>query len=450
MKILFIVTQSEFGGAQRFVFEAARYFAQQDGNEVIIMSGEGDGALFAQFSIFNGSVALTTSSSLSGSAELTNEVLRAEGLSESKGFQFSNKTKIKTISLKYLKRTPGLINAILSVKEIVGFLKSEKPEVLFLCSTTAGILGSIAASIYKNKKKFRVSSFEFRVVYRIGGWAFRDPRPWWQNKIILWLEKLTARFKDKIIVNSEIDQKLAIKYKICAKEKIVKIYNGVDINQLEFLSKDEAIAYISDREQFSITSYPQRDGQKGKIVGCVANFYKTKGLEYLIEAIHLLSFKFRVSLPNDGRASFETIIIGDGRERKKLEKLIAKYGLEKTVFLVGKIPDAYKYLKAFDIFVLPSLKEGFPWIILEAMAAAVPIVATSVGAVPEIIENEKQGLLVPPKNSRVLAEKIAWLLEHPSEAREMARLAREKAKNQFTREKMLSQTAEIIFGKNER
>ena len=420
MKILFIVTQSEFGGAQRFVFEAAQYFAEQ-GNEVIVAAGEGDSGLNEKLKMKN---------------EKSFGKLRM--VSETEPPQ----CKIK--NLKYLKRQPGLLNAILSIKEIINSLKQERPEVLFLCSTTAGILGSVAASIYK--KKFRVSSFEFQVIYRIGGWAFRDPRPWWQNKIIIWLEKFTTRLKDKIIVNSEIDRELAIKYKICPPEKIVKIYNGVNTKQLQFLPKDEAITILNEKLKMK-NEKPQCKNKNDTIVGCVANFYKTKGLKYLIEAVHLLCSEFRLPAKWEGVSSFKAVIIGDGRERKKLESLIKKYGLEQTVFLVGKIPDAYKYLKAFDVFVLPSLKEGFPWIILEAMAAQTPIVATSVGAVAEIIENEKQGLLAPPKNSQGLAEKIAWLLARPAEAREMADSAREKVEQQFTREKMLSQTEEIIFGK---
>ena len=66
---------------------------------------------------------------------------------------------------------------------------------------------------------------------------------------------------------------------------------------------------------------------------------------------------------------------------------------------LGFIPDAYKYLKAFDVFVLPSVKEGFPWTVIEAMAAGVPSVATNVGAVVEIIENNKSGILVKPRDS---------------------------------------------------
>ncbi len=138
------------------------------------------------------------------------------------------------------------------------------------------------------------------------------------------------------------------------------------------------------------------------------------------------------------------IIIGEGKERPKLEGLIKKYSLEDKVLLAGRIPDAYKYLKAFDVFVLPSLKEGFPWIILEAMAAELPIVATKVGALPEIIENGREGFLVEPKNSQTLAEKIKWLLENPQEAKVMGIQAKAKLAKEFSFQRMIKETEKLL------
>lgn len=369
MKILFIITKSEVGGAQRYILDTSVSLAKQ-GYDVLVAAG-GNGPLLKRVK--------------------------------------SQESNVETFSLKRLKKTPGLINTLFSIREIYNLLKKERPDVLFLNSTVAGVIGSITGRFYKKA----------RVIYRIGGWAFRDPRPQWQNRIILWLEKYTARFKDKIIVNCEIDQQLAIKYKIAEKEKIHKIYNGLNIEKLEFLPKDVA------RKKLLSGNYPNE-----RIIGCVANFYKTKGLKYLIEAVHL--------------ANTKTVIIGDGPLRPEFEKLIKKYKLENQVFLVGRIPDAYKYLKAFDVFVLPSLKEGFPWIILETMAAQIPIIATNVGAIPEIIEDGKEGLLIEPKNSQKLAEKIIYVLEHPQETQKMAYLAKQKLVQQFTLEKMLEETKAVL------
>ena len=392
-KILFIVTQSEMGGAQRYIVEVASVLSKR-GFEILIAAGEGDGKLFEQFSISN------------------------------------NQLSIKLLALKHLKRIPKPWQAVFSVGEIFKVLKRERPDVLFLCSTMAGILGCLASLFYKLMINNQLS-----IIYRIGGWAFRDPRPWWQRKVIILAEKLTAPLKDKIIVNSEVDRQLAIKYRIAPAKKIIKIYNAIDPCSLKFFSEQKARECLSSKVKTQKLRL-QLKTQNLKVVGTIANFYKTKGLKYLIAAAHWLSFNLQVK-------SSKIFIIGDGPERKRLEDLIQKYKLENQVFLLGKIPDAYKYLKAFDVFVLPSLKEGFPWALLEAMTAGVPIVATKVGAVPEIIEDNKSGSLVEPKDSENLAKKIQDILSNPELANQLVASAKEKLK-EFSKDKMIEQTIKII------
>ena len=414
-RILFLVTQSEFGGAQRYVFETAKYLNLRN-YEVLVGAGQGDGELFRKL----------------------------------------RNTGVQPVYLKEMRRTPWPWQMALAIKEIYNLLKKERPDILFLCSTTAGFLGSIAAFFYRGStsrvltkgeeesllsspsKSLEYGEVEPRVIYRIGGWAFRDPRNFILNKIILWAEKITSPLKDKIIVNSEIDRKLAIQYRVAKPEKIIKIHNGIDLNSLDFLSREEARNCLISKTSLARSDLLKRTDLI--MVGTVANFYKSKGLNYLIEAIHFL----RSDLP--GRSDLlKFLIIGEGRQRPQLESLIKKYELENNVFLIGKISDAQRYFKAFDIFVLPSLKEGFPWVILEAMAAQSAIIATRVGAIPEIIENEVDGLLVKPKNSQELAEKIVYLLKNPELRENLGNRAREKVEQNFSLGKMLKETEKLFF-----
>lgn len=386
-KIIFIVTQSEFGGAQRYIFELISGLNPEK-YEILVAAGQGDGELFKKL----------------------------------------QNLPVKIFQLKHLKRNPNLLEAISSISEILGLLKKEKPNILFLCSTTTGILGSIAAKIYKFTKPYTLYPKPY-IIYRIGGWAFNDPRNWLLNQLILGIEKITASFKDKIIVNSEFDYQIAIKKRVCAPDKIVKIHNGIDSEKLSFLPKQQAREFLTQHTKYNIqdTKY---------IVGTVANFYRTKGINHLIETIGLLEAKYK---PLNAKC----IIIGDGKQRPELEKLIENLGLKSKVFLVGRIPDAYKYLKAFDIFILPSLKEGFPWIILEAMAAEIPIIATRVGALPEIIEHNKQGVLVEPKNPDKLTENIAELIKDPEMVQSFKIEAKEKLKK-FSSSEMIEQTEKLL------
>lgn len=140
-----------------------------------------------------------------------------------------------------------------------------------------------------------------------------------------------------------------------------------------------------------------RKPHAGFVVMTVARLEKVKGIDYLIKAITNLQF-----------TNFQLLIIGDGSERRNLENLTEKLGLRERVKFLGEIPNERvpEYLAAADCFVLPSLKEGFGIVILEAQAAGIPVIGTRVGGILDLIENGKTGLLVEPADSQAIAEAI--------------------------------------------
>lgn len=378
-KILFIITKSEMGGAQRFLYEFITHLNPQN-YQFMVAAGGNDQLI---------------------------EKLREK--------------KIGVIPIKNFSNAPGLKN-FLTFLEIFKLIKNFKPDILYLLSSEAGFIGSIAGGFYRffsrNKKP--------KIIYRIGGWAFKEPRNIFIKKIYLWAEKISAPFKDVIITNSEFDRHLAIKNKIIPPNKIITIYNGLDADNLKFLSKKEARIFIESKIKHPLNN--------SVLIGTIANLYKNKGLDYLILAIARIS--------NDHKLNF--IIIGDGPEKNDLGKSIKKQGLEKRAFLIGRVPDAYQYLKAFNLFVLPSVKEGQPWTILEAMAAGVPIVATNIAGIPEMIENEKSGLLVEPADPEALSLAIEKMLTHPSLAHETAQNALKTIKEKFKIETMVHQNESLF------
>ena len=113
------------------------------------------------------------------------------------------------------------------------------------------------------------------------------------------------------------------------------------------------------------------------------------------------------------------------------------------IFLAGYMTDASQYLKAFNIFVLPSIKEGLPYVILEAGSASLPVVATTIGGIPEMIEDMKSGVLVQPKDSGELAHAISYMIEHPILARQYGAALKETVAQKFSLEKMVSAIGEI-------
>ncbi|MBU4223623.1 glycosyltransferase, partial [Patescibacteria group bacterium] len=149
------------------------------------------------------------------------------------------------------------------------------------------------------------------------------------------------------------------------------------------------------------------------------------------------------------------IVIGFGEKYDNLKLKIKKIKLENKIFLIKNLPNAANHLKAFDIFVLPSLKEGLPYVLLEAGLAEIPIIATNVGGAPEIIgpalsrsdlgnlkrsDLKETGILVNPANPEQLAEAIKKLIENPELAKALAANARQKILSEFSFEKMLQQT----------
>jgi glycosyltransferase involved in cell wall biosynthesis len=142
---------------------------------------------------------------------------------------------------------------------------------------------------------------------------------------------------------------------------------------------------------------------KGFTIGSIGRLSKEKGYKYLIEALALLIKK---------GIDVRLIIIGEGDERGSLVGLITKAELSDHVLMPGYIDDAKRYISLFNVFILSSLTEGLPITLLEAMQAKIPIVATNIGGIPEVLQNGKAGFVISPGRSKVLAESIDRIHSH--------------------------------------
>ncbi|MBI2063716.1 MAG: glycosyltransferase, partial [Candidatus Yanofskybacteria bacterium] len=337
-------------------------------------------------------------------------------------------------------RNPNILNDIASLFELKKIIKEFGPDTLFLNSSKAGFNGSLAVKISPDNWP------RPRIIYRIGGWTFNDPWPWWKRLAYRLLEKISAPWKDYIIVNNKHDYEQAVKYRIKPRKEVVLIHNGIDPYKLRLLDKDEA--KIRLYESLPPSQKHASFLHESLTIGTIANFYPAKGLEYLIEAFRILTYNLRrpsEALREGGKPiTYNLVLIGDGPERENIESRIKNLELGNKIILAGRIHDAYKYLPAFDIFVLPSVKEGFPWALLEAMSAKLPIIATTVGANPEIIENKKNGLLVPPANPQALAKAIVKLAENEALRHELSIQAHQTVLHKFDLRKMIEQVEKLI------
>jgi glycosyltransferase involved in cell wall biosynthesis len=129
-----------------------------------------------------------------------------------------------------------------------------------------------------------------------------------------------------------------------------------------------------------------------------------------------------------------------------LEKIIEKYNLENRVFLVGFLENAKEYLKAFDIFTLTSIKEGLPYTILEAGLAGLPIIASNVGGVPDIIDNGINGILVEKTNVGQISKTIEFMIKNPDQRKSFGLKLQQKIEKEFSLKQMLDKTLQL-YGK---
>ncbi|MDD4909777.1 MAG: glycosyltransferase family 4 protein [Candidatus Omnitrophica bacterium] len=206
-------------------------------------------------------------------------------------------------------------------------------------------------------------------------------------------------------------------------QKVRVVYNGVDVKA------------FSDVNNTQTAGIKGRFGLKdGPVIGIIARLSDVKGHMYLIEAMpQVLS-----ELPEA-----QLFIVGEGRERGRLDKIISKLGLKEKTVIMPSVANTSEVLAAMDVFVMPSLQEGLGLALMEAMAAGLPIAASNIGGIPALIKNAETGLLVEPKDTAGLARAITFLLKNRDEAYLMAHKARDFVRENFSLEKMARETENV-------
>ncbi len=217
----------------------------------------------------------------------------------------------------------------------------------------------------------------------------------WRKKIHWLIERYTCFLCSLIISNSSAGKKVLMEKAAISSKKIIVIPNGIDVK-----------AVRQKIESSKITSH------SGIIVGSIGNLRKAKGYDILIEAANIVCKK---------RNDIKFVILGKGSLKSYLQKKIRQLKLSDAVKLYGFVNDVYKYISGFDIVIIPSLWEGFPVVALEAMACGKPIIATTAGDLPLIIQDGVNGLLVRPKDAHAMADAIIKLADKPELMKEMGK-----------------------------
>lgn len=328
--------------------------------------------------------------------------------------------KLKEVGVKIkileTSREIRIFKDFLILLKLIKIFYKEKPDIVHLNSSKMGILGVLAGKITRVPK----------VIFTGHGWAFNEDRGSFQKKIIYFIHLLTVLFADKTIMVSEETKRQIIRDNKLEKKTIV-IKNGIE--KINFLDKDSARNEI-------IKKLPVEIDFTNKIwLGTISELHKNKGLKYMIEALHIFETE-----SDDSKMLPMLIIIGDGEKKEALQKRIDRYGLNKNIFLVGQINEAAKYLKAFDVFTLTSITEALPYAILEAGQAGLPIIASGVGGIPEIIDDMTSGVLVRPKEPKEIERALTFFLKNTDKTRLIGEKIRERIESNFNIKKMIQQT----------
>jgi len=284
-------------------------------------------------------------------------------------------------------------------------LKRINPDVVH----AQGVYYSVAAYLFK-----RLREKPYIIYFRGTGLYM----PHYIVKTILKLSVINAA--EVLALTEHMRTTIEAKYK---RDAIV-IPNGVDTSRFSRLSKKAARAELNIKEGEQVVIF-------------VGSLISVKGVEYLVEAKNTAIQHFPEA---------RLLLVGDGEGRQKLEALVTKLNLEKGVSFVGKV--AYErvpgYLVASDLFVLPSLSEGFPNVVLEAMAAGLPVVTTNVRGLPEIVKDGENGFVVEPQNPRQLVEKIALLLDN-NELRQKISANNKRKAEQYSWEAVVDRLEKVYF-----
>jgi glycosyltransferase involved in cell wall biosynthesis len=236
-------------------------------------------------------------------------------------------------------------------------------------------------------------------------------------------EQYLYKFFDKIIAVSEDIRKQLKKYHV-KQHKIDVIQNGIDFSLIN--AKSRAI----DDEYMPISA-----GRK--VFGVIGRLFPDKGHRFFLEAFSIVLKRY---------SHIMGVIVGDGPGRDEIIRKVREMRLDNHIYVCGEKSDMKAVYNHLDYLVIPSLREGLPYVLLEAMACSIPVLATAVGEIPALIEDGVNGHLVAPGDADALAARMMELLVNTSKSKDMAKKAHSLVEKKYSAEKMAKST-EVLYTK---
>lgn len=297
--------------------------------------------------------------------------------------EFVARTGVGLSYVSFLQREINLFKDLIAWWSLIKLLKQFKPDIVHTHSSKAGILGRLAA--YSLNVPVIIHSPHGHVFYGY----FKGAK----NHIFILIERWVAHFTTRLVTLTRRGKEEHLQFKIAPPGKFTVIPCGISIPEFQNHQKNGLF-----RKQLGFTS-------KDFVIGWIGRLVPIKGCEHFIKACAQVKKVY----PNT-----KFLIVGDGELRTSLENLSKQLGLTSCLKFTGMRQDIPDILASLDLFVHTSLNEGLGRVILEAMAAEVPVIATQVGGVPDIVRDRQTGFLVPPGNPAALTRTICLVMQNCS------------------------------------
>ncbi len=310
-------------------------------------------------------------------------------------------------SIKELARDPSPINDSIAFLKLFSLFRRKRPDIVHLNSSKAGFLGALAARLAGVPK----------IVFTCHGWAFTEPRSFLSKGLFWFFHYLTVLFSDTIILVSGALLDYAKKWRLPTKKMIV-VTHGVP--SIDFFTREEARKKIITMDS-TLANYPNDFW-----VVTIAELHKNKGIDVGIEA-------WKCAQKREGA---QWVVIGSGEESESLKK--QKESCE-SIHLIGHVPDAARYLRAFDLMMVPSRTEALGYVILEAGQAGVAVIGSRVGGIRNIL-SEETGALVQTENPEDLAQIIGTYMRDTEALSLLQKALTKRIEEEFQFKEMLKKT----------
>lgn len=322
--------------------------------------------------------------------------------------------KIKALGINFINNPYMVreINAIEDFKNIIflrDLFKEKGYDIVHCHSSKAGLIARIAA---------RLASVD-KIIYTAHGFVFNEPMKKIKKFIYTLIEYIGGKFGKTVIAVSKKDYQCALDYKLCKKSNLYYIPNAIEEVEINSLKPSETM-----KKELGINT-------PSFVIGTVSNFYETKGHIYLVNALKRLY---------EQGYNFKTIFAGEGPTLENIKEECKGYN--NFVFL-GYRKDNLDIMNSFDLFVLPSVKEGMPYVILEAMSLGKPILCTKVGALTDMITQKENGLIVNPGDTNELYCMIKEILDDKIDLKTISDNGQNYVNNNFSFNSFIKQIIDI-------